>query len=803
MLSSFRHFNQWQNMPFALASQITASLVTPNQRDQSDYRSRRAKIIYQFQPFDGNSSGFRALELSDDKEAMWSVDSAVMHALFVPSVGKAPRLTLPGDYKHPHDLRAFSYCLGVACASGLRNLPIIPNIVAPISTPNDGLATFEAGDLIISNGLAATANEQHTLAILAHQAGCHAVRLHNGRVAQNGVVLDGTNLAAYAVRVLLNILADDQANAHGSHNAFAFARGLSSLVTLRSHCDEGGFTRNCFRNAAYPASGGLITSNAPEFNKMSCCSIMPNEMLARFATETFLKAVASVVNSREVLISEDGVGVLPLLCTKPITITENATAYNIPNLVNATDNIFSQANTIFSTAMNMNNSGVAEANIVRGAVYAAADPHLLMSNICPGAWVEVSGIQMTDMSPAYSGGFHIGCNIKLPMIKSNNYASNAYPEGLGAVTDFEVHDSKFREHGIHYFFSRAFSDGPNSFPNGLGYIRQAFPLNTMSRYAANAGADASLALARWNTPHNPMPSDFEGHHFDSYGAVRVFLTEQNINNLPSMETFLKGSVTIHISPLTSTSFTDHTIITVRSHITRYNKHYAAAMRIERPDTFMWPTLAPSWKRGWTCCEDDNEALYPETEEAAHPSHNAPDVDSQNHAVLDDDDDDSEELSVDAAVAFVLAANKTNESQFDEHVPAAPERSAPVEKENYENAARNAERDERNEKNAARYAAERAERENAISRRIEADKARLAARRADEEKTNFITQTARTIALNRGIQAANFAAIVDALVESNPNFADEKDDLVRECVLVATNIRNAAHARGGADAEQQQ
>lgn len=580
------------------SSRVTASLVTPDLRDASDFGNRHAYIRYQIQHNNNNVRGIRCLEINNNATAMFALSSSEITALLTSGAGRPPSIIIPTNYQHSHDMRALAYALGATCATGLIGVNYNYANRSPLAAPADGLASFEDGDVIIPVGLLATADQQETFSAIAHGAGVAHVRLYSGRIAPGGALLQGADLASFALKCFLHISATDAAHGFGAHTMFAFARGISSMLTLRSHCEEGGFTRACFRNAAYPPSSGLIDTATTSHLGIDLCAGIPGELVAQTTLEYFLGCVCCLIDNRHSLISESGAPVVPEIVTNS---NNHDTADNIPRLNGCIEIVFHDVEDAVAKRFGIGSSGAAEAQTIRDIVFSTPDPHLRHLTIVPGAWVEPSALRKNTDTPAFDIKLAPRHPVVLPMFNAFHSAENE-TVGSGHVIDWYCTNTKARNSGAHYFFSAAFATTGNDHPNGLGYFRQTARVDYQTRLLANAARHLNLAATRWNTPHNPIPNEAEGHCFESLSVIRFVRTNTNTNTMPSDTTLLRGTVRVSVDTLTVSADNQGVAVikTARTHIERYNRHYAAAMRLLAPDDLMKNPKGPACHMGWTC-----------------------------------------------------------------------------------------------------------------------------------------------------------------------------------------------------------
>lgn len=641
LLTPYRLAHKLANGDVSFRCETTASLSGLDTDDIGSFTRRLATIIYQIQHHKGsknNAAGLNCLETNATIAPMFSIESSLLNTLLTPSTGKAPTLALPTDYRHSYDMRSLAYVCGVATAAGLTRTQFNPQARAAMNAPNEGFLSFELGDVLIENGLCTTADQQETFSAMAGEAGAAHVRLCNGRVAAGGQLLAGAALAEYAHRVAMLIGAFDTTSKFGCHSLFAFARGLSSHLTLRGHCDEGGFTRSCFRYAEYPPATGLIRSTPTNFLNINLDCTLPADIVAANSMYLFFTAVAAVMNSRSCTLA-NGITAVPLIVTNSAAAN---TSDQIPRLSAQMTEIMSGAERKYADHLALPTSNLLESANIRREVFAANDPHLSGLTITPGAWVEVGGLQTKNLSPAFDPGFAVGKRTTLPLFDAKQHVSNT-TNGPGHMIDWYTADTSMRHHGANYYFSAAFSSARAVYPNGLSNFRQVRVVNVQSKWLANAAHQPALNLARWNTAHNPFPNESEGHCVASVSVIRYIQTAQNMVEMPIACTLPKLSVHVQLSTLTCDDAPiQHTkIVTVRNHCEQYSAQYARAMRIEAPDHGDIP-VAPREFFGW-CCMRSN-ATFPGPGGprpgawGAAVNNNDPDADEPDDNLPDDDAD---------------------------------------------------------------------------------------------------------------------------------------------------------------------
>jgi hypothetical protein len=439
------------------------------------------------------------------------------------------------------DFRSFMFVLGATFASGAAQVPVtFSSRASGYKTLNTGWLVPDVGDVTIGPNLAQNANQFVTLLALFGEAGVDNVTVLSDYVpGTTGNVLTGRGLAKFSWRLALNVLNSAQeCLCFGSHFT-AFFAGMTSVVTLNAHTDEGGWIRQLFRKVRYPRSTGIVSGMGREFIGFPLQESIPGEDTLRVFSGLYL-STAALIHPADVLVnSRTSVYERTEVPTQRIcdfgTLTSDVTAV----MNKWRDLICDQYGQHHDASSDLG----AYYNYLRNP---GADRHMDADLIVPFFWVETAPLITMDIE-----GYWLParlCQVKtLPLFAARDVQHTGH--AMDSKGRIPPHSSvwlvrgptTFREEGASYLLSSAYSPD-----NGLAQ----FVLEPDSEGRAPPGiafvddGNANLANMRWVTPHNPMPCPVEGM---SLAETTFRMHSVNIRLDPTPDELLNGTVESRLS----------------------------------------------------------------------------------------------------------------------------------------------------------------------------------------------------------------------------------------------------------------
>jgi hypothetical protein len=745
--------------------------------EAQQYGRRAGRIVYQLQR--KLAGGMMSIDVAQN--AMFELDVATIMASLVAYTGKAPTLSMPASGRVTHDLRAFAYTLGDFAMRGYAGIGL-PPVAAIVTGPSVGVHTVESGDVCIDTGVCNTADEMATLSVVAAASGCGSVRNLTSRIPVGGAVLAGDELTSYCVRLLHVVMAGEAAAGRGAHTLFAFARGMACHLTLRSHCDEGGFTRKCFDSAVYAPACGYLSNREQEFNGISTHVKLTMKRTAEAMLSYYFAAVLAVVQGRRAMDGDRGTrNVIPVMCTTNKK-GEHA-ADDFSGMVEEVDRIFASAADRLCNYINVAASNREEVGIIRMNVLSHPDAHLKCKIVCPGAWVEPAGITPKHVILSVGPALASQKTVRLPMFDTGEVLTSGDGTFVTSIVEVNLTNTSARYWGASYFFEDRYHLSSGMAPGGLGYWRQVRRRDVKSTWLSMAAQQASLQNTRWKLPHSWLPSDFEQHCVDSCAHIRLEYTAENIMQLPQVSEWKSAFVDVTISPLVVCDSFDDDIETHRSHPEWYSRHYSRMMRVVAPEMRELPPLTLRVRLGWCCGGSDMPAADEDVELLTTPDKLGEDEDDGAGGVVVPQHTSSSSASAAAASRAQGEADNTRYAVPVQKIDLlAVARSATTEATRAEAAA---EAEKRRLELAAKISRERAAHDEVLrAERQETARERGLTAITIEAARSFTTATTETEARR----------LITALAEArSSDIGTMSDDEVSSAITRARDVRAAADA----------
>lgn len=402
------------------------------------------------------------------------------------------------------DFRSVEYVLGATSAmvaAGIKprlkdgNRATV-HLLAPSHVMSVGVSP------IVSTFMWQNGDELMTLLHLFKVAGVGEVTVPGEVTAKLGKVLTGEALGSYCLKLHANIIAMAQGCVCSADHYEAFCAGLSQVIRVHAHSDEGGAIRVPFYTRSYPRPCGAITYVASETMGLSTTRLLEPQEVTKYVVGEVLEAAGRVSRADPSKIEGTGVvfskGVGEL---KPSDLNGfEATYYEMTkkwrDLVVDERHLLSSENGDTYTSERYFKAD-------------AEDTHFKGEAVSPFFWVEPMAVSVVKDGNAKmpccqgSGGV-------LPMIDGVKvYKTHSYQEFGGRVPDgckivlLCPNGYSARASGINYLYSSRMNeeDGLDQFE-----VATVDRLRVVSKdHAMCDNSVSTLGQRRWITPHNPAP----------------------------------------------------------------------------------------------------------------------------------------------------------------------------------------------------------------------------------------------------------------------------------------------------------
>jgi hypothetical protein len=410
------------------------------------------------------------------------------------------------------DFRAFLFVLGASFAGGAAQRPVtFSSRPAGYRTLNTGWMVPDVGDVTLGPNLAQNANQFVTLLSLLGEAGVdNATFLSDYVPGTTGNLLTGRGLSKFALRVAMNVLNSAQeCLCFGSHFV-AFYCGMTSVITLNAHTDEGGWIRKLFRSVQYPKSTGIVAGMGREFMGYPLQESVPQEECLRIVVGLYL-STSALIHPADVLVN-GRTSVYERTEPQTNRISDYGTlTIDIVSVLHKWRDLICD---MYGQHHDANDDSSSYYEYLRNP---RADRHADVDYFIPFFWVEPSPLLVMDIA-GYEKPASLTRIVKLPLFKSTNVSHTGYAvDSKGRIPPYsevwvERSPCTFREEGASYLLSSVYSPD-----NGLSQFQLVDGLD--GRGAPTIGfvdpGNVNLANMRWQTPHNPMPCPLEGYSSDT------------------------------------------------------------------------------------------------------------------------------------------------------------------------------------------------------------------------------------------------------------------------------------------------
>lgn len=173
-----------------------------------------------------------------------------------------------------YDLRAIFYCMGRYCALAASGL-FIPEAMAQINFVTNTVMTLTSRSLVVTLPGNGADQVLRIIATCARDCGVSNVAVVSDSITVAQPLQSRSTLRAALARTMSFLLADvNRAGCLGDH-LVAMVRGISSVLVLNAHSDEGGWARRAMLVALYPVPRGILNSNPVEnLSNRFCTQVM-------------------------------------------------------------------------------------------------------------------------------------------------------------------------------------------------------------------------------------------------------------------------------------------------------------------------------------------------------------------------------------------------------------------------------------------------------------------------------------------------------------------------------------------------
>jgi hypothetical protein len=439
------------------------------------------------------------------------------------------------------DLRSLAYVCGAAVASTscFEDFYYGPPVVS-VSTISPTWKVPTVTNLTIAAGLANTSGEFATLARFAALAGCKSVTLMSDIIPpRSHTALQGPDLGVFALKVFANIInAAQSCSCAGAHTE-AFFSGMTSIITLNSHTDEGGFLREAVRECEYPRAVGVLTVGVASYFGLSPILDLGSSYLPQVGIGLFLEFVGTLVTS-------DPGGKETTLLVRDTTGSKPSC---FPGLRPAFYSLMAKFRSQVCEDYNLHPSVVGDDSSHNPFFTADLENrHLDYPVIQPFYWVEPGPLTVKERN--YQNVCIQGARVDLPLFSGSVVQESAgYVEVHGRVPVgnamyLKTDEARPRSEGFQYMLSQRYRD-----ENGLSLMEVIADnrLGTTTTQAVFVEPNiTNVAQRRWITPHNPVASPAEG--ITSYPQSMVFYYRGTYAE-PTLQDWKTGKVSSFTGPI--------------------------------------------------------------------------------------------------------------------------------------------------------------------------------------------------------------------------------------------------------------
>jgi hypothetical protein len=405
------------------------------------------------------------------------------------------------------DFRALTAVIAAAEAAGAARRPVTySRSTAEYATVPTGYREPKLGDLYVGPSLCRTAREFVTFLKLCGQAGVKRVFiLSDTTMTPEAVPLEGQGLAVFCARVRAHIQREvNDLAAYGAHELAAVV-GVTQVMSLNGHSDEGGWLRGLLKSASYPPSTGILACTGSEFNGIPLQENIHKEdiltkVVAEYLSTIALAHVSDVVVNGRTTVYERG-------------MLEDPTINAYGTFASDIDEVVREWTVQICMRDDMHIDAVTDGSaFTRKLNRDLHDRHFEnCETIAPWWWVETAPLLTREID-----GYEV------PALRSKNVELKLFNCGAvshdsptldkkgrvvpGATVSYERDSGEMRMEGASYLFNTRYVEDESL---------ARFKFNGHGRTGAadflfgNVSA-SDLDGLRWKTPHNPLPHPLEG-----------------------------------------------------------------------------------------------------------------------------------------------------------------------------------------------------------------------------------------------------------------------------------------------------
>jgi hypothetical protein len=437
------------------------------------------------------------------------------------------------------DLRALAYATGAAFAAGSWEIPIDRNPRVTVTvTPSSLLWRAPTNaEIVVAPCMFNSSNDWSSFLNICSIARIRNVIWMGDTIPPPGRVYTDASMATYALRLYAWILATSELANCAGHHYLAFIRGMTSVLTVHGHNNEGGWVRPLLTTCDYPPSTGFLYSPANEINGIPLSGRIMNTEAMSFCCAMLLEFFGLYALSD---IDHDG---NPTMWEVPYDSEGRPSDVNgildIYEHLTRVRNNFCWMYKLTADVASDNGScrtyfsdNKEDRHFVPGEfmqAYHLIEPSAILSSKQFNKWGPCDPTGPVVM-PLFDG-------VERVVTQKNYYEANNLPCS-GSRYRMVMNGFKARTSGFSYIMSSAYNRH-----DGIGRMQfvQDLALGVVSDKLIHANPDATLlSQCRWSTPHCPLPNPIE-----CMAPTKMCLdfTHSGTRHSPNLKDIKEGKVT--------------------------------------------------------------------------------------------------------------------------------------------------------------------------------------------------------------------------------------------------------------------
>ncbi|BAU79509.1 coat protein [Diatom colony associated dsRNA virus 13] len=225
------------------------------------------------------------------------LERAVMESVDVLSEGVRSSVARLAPTHYFYEMRSVMYYLGYLSSLLIAGVDW-PDELADIKGVSPMASGVNSSDFVYNPKGGNTREVMYVLALAARGVGKKRMFVYNEQFSPASKPRSADARRRYLHHTIRTVSADAAScGLYGDH-MFAFSRGLSCGLVLRSHSDEGGWVRKALKQASYPTCSGMISVNPDDF------PLLPRFNTVQTGKNMFLENCVNVLIETAALLSD-------------------------------------------------------------------------------------------------------------------------------------------------------------------------------------------------------------------------------------------------------------------------------------------------------------------------------------------------------------------------------------------------------------------------------------------------------------------------------------------------------------------